>query len=178
MSERPGTPLPATGADSGGDAAVLARFDVGPGNARTEVRLPDRARPAGALRADAADRARFGAALADNSALRMSPDAAEVLKAGGVDARLMTVLAALTAAHRITVREFVAVDVEPAQAPRRTALITAFDGAPTTDPATARIVEAWLARQLRPYTPALTHRPGDPLRVSYPAPSPLGLLSG
>ncbi len=173
LVDRPGEPA----ADVGLGSPPLARFADGPGHADSEVRLAE-VEPLGALQAELDDRTRFGAALAANDAMRWTPEAVAALRAGRVDPRLMTVLAGLTAAHRITVSQLPTAAGEPPDAPRRTAVITEFDGASTADPANAPALRQWLERQLPPYDPLVTAQAGQPLRVGFPAPTPFGLIPG
>ena len=161
----------------GTGSVPLARFVDGPGHAVAEVRLAGGVGLGEALRADQADRARFGSALASNPSVSWAPEAAASLRAGRVDPRLMTVLAGLAATHRLTVGDLPAVDVEPSDAPRRTAVITSYDGVATSDPGTTLALEHWLERQPAPYDPLVEAAAGQPVRVSFPAPTPLGLLS-
>ena len=130
------------------------------------------------LQAEQDDRARFGAALAANGAVNWTPEALAALRAGRVDPRLMTLLAGLTAAHRFSVSELPAAAGEPPDAPRRTAVITEFDSSSTEDPADVPALRQWLERQLPPYDPRVTAQAGQPIRVGFPAPTPLGLIPG
>ncbi len=174
LSERRG----AAPSDAGSRSELLARFETGPGRAPAVVYLPGGAQTADVVRDELADRARFGTSLASNPKVSTPPEVVAALRAGDVDPRLMTVIAALTAAHTITVAELLTVAGEPPGSALRTAVITTFDDRSTSDPATAEALGQWLARQLPPYTPTLTPRAGEPIRVSFPAPSPLGLLVG
>jgi hypothetical protein len=173
LVDRSGSPGPASRTGS----VLLARFVDGPGRAVAEVRLPSGVGLDHALRADQADRARFGSALAANPSVSWSPYAAASLRAGRVDPRLMTVLAGLATTHRMTVDDLPAVEAEPPDAPRRTAVITSFDGVAGSNPATTLALGRWTDRQLPPYRPLVEASTGQPIRLSFPAPTPLGLLS-
>ena len=156
----------------------LATVDAGPGDARTVVRRPvtdvDATRTASELDRD--DRARIGSMLATNPSLTLSPAARRHLSAGGVDSRLITVLAGFASTHRLEITEFVAEPAEPPDAPRRTVLITAVDGHPVARPEAADLARRWLGAQLPPYRPLLVRRTDDGLLVRYATPAPLGLL--
>src|SRR6185437_5847644 len=53
-----------------------------------------------------ASRVRIGTALAGNPGLRLDPAAAQLLRQGSVDPRIMVVLVALTGTHTLTVADF------------------------------------------------------------------------
>ncbi|GAA3737151.1 hypothetical protein [Salinactinospora qingdaonensis] len=161
------------------DSRPLAEF--GSGEERVTVRrvLPEGTAVAEERRAaDLAARERVGAQLADTSALELTEAAEEALRAGEVDARLLTVLPLLADEHTLSIAGFPREPVEPADAPRRTVRLTAVDGEPAGADANAHLVDGWLATQpeaLQPLTVTATE-PGGELDITYPAPSPTGLL--
>jgi hypothetical protein len=110
--------------------------------------------------------------------LELSAPAARALATGEVDGRLLTVLAALAAGHRVGLAELPAVPGESGPySLRRQARIVTFDAVPVaagTENATK--LRQWLTAQLPPYQPLISVD-SDGLTLRYPAPSPLGLLS-
>ncbi len=147
---------------------VLVTVPDGPGGGSTSVVRP------GPGPDDAAERARLEPRLAGNPALVLAPPAADALRAGMVDLRLATALSGLSVAHRLTVAEFAAVPGEPADAPRRIAVITEVDGAPTAGPGATDLVQYWLNAQVPPYRPATTGVQRGVLVVGYAIPSAPG----
>jgi hypothetical protein len=142
---------------TGGAPGVVCRTDGG----------------AAAVAAEADRRVRLGRALADNPSLRLSPAAAEMMRGGQVDPRLLLVLTALTTAHRISVEDFPAVELDAPVLPRRQALLTVIDdGAP----ASSELLRTWLVAQQPPFVPTRLDPVGSALLVGFPAPPPGGLL--
>lgn len=130
------------------DSQMLVAFPDGPAGTPTAVFRPG-------LGADrAVERRRFGSQLVGNRALTLSPVAAEALRRGEVDSRLTTMLAGLASDHRLTIGEFGTVPGEPAGAARRTAVITAADGVPSSTPGATEPIRRWLDGQRPPYRPA------------------------
>ncbi len=131
--------------------------------------------------ADLRDRRSAGTQVAQVTGLQLDPVAAEQLRSGQVDARILTVLPALLADHTLTVQGFSASPAEPAGAPLRVLDIARVDGADVSaeHSGTAAVIR-FLNAQWPPFLPASTHlmdgSDGQLLRISYPAPSPLGLL--
>lgn len=171
VSVRPtdGGPAPGSTACPGG--TVVAAVEHGTGGAPAAVCRTDGG--ADLVAAEHDRRVRIGAALADNPALRLAPAAAERLRAGEVDPRLMFVLTALTTAHRIGVADFPSVALDSADVPRRQALLSSVDGG---DPASWELLQTWLTSQQPPFRPSLTRPDGGGLLVGYPAPPLSGLL--
>ena len=128
---------------------------------------------AAAVAAEADRRTRLGSALAENPALRLGPAAADALRAGQVDPRLLLVLTALTTAHRISVEDFPVAELDAPAVPRRQALLTVIDdGAP----ASSELLRTWLTAQQAPFVPTDLDPVGPALLVGYPAPPLGGLL--
>lgn len=125
--------------------------------------------------AERASRARIGAALAGNPELRLDPAAAELLRRGDVDPRLMIVLVALTGSHTVEVADFPAAALAPPTTLRRQVLVRAVDGAAATADAPSP-VRAWLDGQLPPYAPTLLRDDDGCLLVGYRDAAPPGLL--
>jgi hypothetical protein len=118
-------------------------------------------------------RARFGAQLALNTALKLEPGASSVLSDGVVDPRLMLTLAALTSAHSVGVAEFPAVSLDAPGSLRRMVVLSSFDG---NAPSSSQLLRTWLAAQQAPFAPASVTADGPDLVLNYPVPSPTGLL--
>ncbi len=145
-------------------------------------------RPADASRPPASStdppelRSRVGAELSRNHRLRVPAGAARQLRSGRVDTRLLAALATLADLHPLRVIGFG--DSGPgasAFVPLRSALIET--GLPTADVVWAHAVLRSLAAQQPPYRPsrtAIVQLAGGQLavRFEYPAPGPLGLLTG
>ena len=151
------TVVASTAHGTGGAPGVICRTDGG----------------ADPVAAESERRIRFGAALADNPALRLGPAAAAALRAGQVDPRLMLVLAAMTTAHRVAVDDFPAVELDAPDVPRRQALLTAIDGGA---PASSELLRTWLNAQQPPFVPSSIRPSGSAVLVGYPAPPTGGLL--
>ena len=168
LAERPGAP--ATHCAAGTLLATLPRPGGAPAEvcaAHAPVTDPD---PAGR-----AGRARIGTALAGNPSLTLEPGAAELLRAGDVDPRLVIVLAALSGAHTLAVADFPAAPLEPGAAVRRQVLVTAVDGAPAGGDAPSALRD-WLRGQHPPYVPAVVRGDAAGLLVGYGDTAPPGLV--
>ena len=164
IAQRPGTDVVACP-----PGAVLASTPSGSGGAPAVV--CGALTPATAVEAKV--RARLGSALTTNTALKLDPGAASLLRDGNVDPRLMLTLAALTSAHRVGVAEFRAVPLDAPDALRRVVVLSAFDG---TAPASSALLKTWLAGQQAPFAPGSVTADGPDLVLAYPVPSPTGLL--
>jgi hypothetical protein len=160
--------------------AVLASF--GAGRLRIEVRAvaPDGAAAYRAtLASDLTARREAGRQLLGNPRVRVSAAARAELRAGQVDSRLLTTLAALAAQQPVQVDAFG--DSGPgasAGVPLRSAAITAAGRA---DPAAVRDMLTFVRAQQPPYLPARSLiEPGPAgaavLSIQFAAPSPIGLL--
>jgi len=132
--------------------------------------------------ADRADRLSAGRALAMARRLHLGGQARTQLVRGNVDSRILTTLPPLLAAHGIWISRFAASGPEGSPAILRIVEIDHIDGRKIQDGAgrTAFVV-GYFRSQLPPFMPSAVEvssgAQGLVLRVTYPAPSPLGLLS-
>jgi hypothetical protein len=132
--------------------------------------------------ADRADRLSAGRALARARGLHLGRPARWHLLRGNVDTRILTTLPPLLAAHDIWISRFTASGPEGSGGVRRIVEIDHIDGRKIRDGAgrTAAAV-GYFRSQRPPFLPsAIEVSPGAQgvvLRITYPAPSPLGLLS-
>ncbi len=155
---------------------TLASVPRGAGGAPTAVCPVARVEPEAAA-AEQAGRARFGSALARNPSMELQPAAAAALQAGIVDPRVVLMLADLASPRRLAVADFPVAPYEPPYALRRRVLLTAVDGMPASgDP--QPLLRTWLAGQQPPFVPGAVEADGAALLISYPAPTPAGLLTG
>jgi hypothetical protein len=159
---------------------VIAGF--GSGAARIDIRAvaPDgTAAYDSALAADRSARIAAGRQLIGNRRIAIPASAQAVLRAGQVDPRLLTMLAALAAQQSYRIIDFG--DPSPgasAGIPLRSVEI-APAGAGTQAAARLRAMQSFLRAQQVPYLPMQAALVGQSaLSVQYAAPSPLGLLSG
>ena len=163
---------------------TLASFGSGSAQASILVVAPDgSAAYMSGLHADMAARVSAGGQLLRNPRIHESAAVRQALSTGQVDARVLTVLAALSTMHTVDV---LAVGAPAAGAssgmPLRSADIT--PGAPMPrrprQPNTVRSLARFLQDQQAPFRPAgittvrLDGRAA--LRIEFAAPSPLGLL--
>lgn len=163
---------------------VLASFGTGHGRVAIRVVAPDGAAAyTASLRADQAARRSAGQQLLRNPRIHASAAALPVLANGRVDARLLTVFAALATLHPVRLLGFAAASpwLSPGL-PLRSAEIA--PGGPRTAqrPVGLRSLASFLRAQVAPYRPASITEfrlPGgrSALRVEFAAPSPLGLLA-
>lgn len=163
-------PLPVA-AFGAGDAAIQLRSVAPEGPNAYERRAT----------ADRRQRASAGAQLSRANRLELSAPAGEELRAGRVDARILTVLPALLADHRLTVESFSISSAEPPGAPLRVLDIARVDGRDVAAEQAGTVdIIRFLNAQWPPFLPAsagVVDGPhGSVLRITYPAPSPLGLL--
>lgn len=122
---------------------------------------------------DRTQQAVLGAALADNPRLVLAPTAAEPLRGGDVDIRIVLVLSELAGQHTLGIAEFPVVPGERmGDPPLRRALITVIDGRPASDPGAAELVQHWLDRQLDEYKPRAVELTAAGLLVRYPMADP------
>src|SRR5207244_9663609 len=106
--------------------------------------------------------------LAGNGRLHLSAGAGRLLRAGDVDPRVVSVLAAITAEHDVTVADFPAVPGEQdTGVPRRVVRCSALAGRP----ASAGPLREWLTSQLPPYRPADVTADGEDLTARYDPPT-------
>jgi hypothetical protein len=162
---------------------VLASFGTGSVQVAIRVVAPDGAAAyAASLRADQAARVSAGKQLLRNPRIHAANRALPALANGQVDARLLTVFAALATLHSVRVLGFA---VAPAGAspglPLRTATIAPAGPGTRQQPNSVASLASFLRAQLPPYRPATITQVrlpggGSALRVEFAAPSPLGLL--
>jgi hypothetical protein len=124
--------------------------------------------------AERASRVRFGTSLAGNSGLQLAPAAAELLRRGAVDPRVMIVLVALTSGHTLAVADFPAAALEPEGTLRHQVAVTTVDGAPAAG--AASVLRGWLDGQHPPYVPSTVRGDAAGLLVGYRDAAPSGLL--
>jgi hypothetical protein len=136
-----------------------------------------------ALRSDLADRRSAGAQLMHSRRIEVSAQGAGQLATGGVDTRLMVMLAVLASQRSWRVIAFgdASPGVPLTEAPYRQVIIAAANGGGGTAGLAAAL--AVLRAQHGPYQPAqvtTVRLPGSQpgLRIDFAAPSPLGLLAG
>jgi hypothetical protein len=105
-------------------------------------------------------------AVLANPTTRASDPAAAVLRSADVDARLLSLVAVLTAREGLDVAAFPRPD--GADGPARSVLLTAVGGAPvgTGEPATASLT-TWLAAQRPPFAPDPVEITEDGVLLSY-----------
>jgi hypothetical protein len=163
--------------------AVLAVFGQGAAQIDVRAAAPDgaaayRAQLATDVRARRAD----GRLLLHNRHIRVTAAAGTALARGEVDSRLLVTLATLADLHPLDITGFGApAPGASAGVPLRTAYITAAPPPGARRPASLSRLSAVLRAQRPPYLPASVQTvqisPGRAvLKVTYPAPSPLGLL--
>jgi hypothetical protein len=132
--------------------------------------------------ADRADRLSAGRALAMARGLHLRGQARTQLARGNVDSRILTTLPPLLAAHDIWISRFAVSGPEGSRGILRIVEIDHIDGRKIQDGAgrTAFVV-GYFRSQRPPFMPSAVEvssgAQGLVLRVTYPAPSPLGLLS-
>lgn len=156
----------------------------GSGEAAIELRAVAPAGPSAYARqatVDRRQRAAAGTQLSRTPRLELASSAGEQLRAGRVDGRILTVLPALLADHTLTVESFLVTAAERRGAPLRVMDIARVDGKDVAaDQAGTVDIIHFLNAQWPPFLPAsadVVNGPdGQVLRISYPAPSPLGLL--
>ncbi len=162
---------------------VLASFGTGSAQVAIRVVAPDGAAAyAASLRADHAARVSAGKQLLRNPRIHASPRALPGLANGQVDARLLTVFAALATLHSVRVLGFAAppAGLSPGL-PLRSADIAPAGPGTRARPNSIQSLASFLRAQLTPYRPASVTEVrlpggGTALRVEFAAPSPLGLL--
>jgi hypothetical protein len=152
-------------------SVVIARFgDVDQVTVRQVV--DDSA--GGGQQADAAALAQAIAGLLANPNLTLDPPAAAMLRRNQVDGRVVRLLDAVLATHKIQVADFPVVPGEDPTIARRLAAVTGLDGQPVR-PGSAEVnaLEQWMLEQRPPLRPASTmdtHAGGHPaLLVRYDA---------
>lgn len=162
---------------------TLASFGSGPARIDVRVVAPyGAAAYLAALASDVRARKAAGSSLAGNPHVRVGTAARDQLTSGQVDSRLLVALAGLASSQPLDIVGFGGPPGRAASAgvPLRSAEIT-----PVTQPAARAasllVMQAFLLAQRPPYrasdvrlVPIAGHR--EALSVTFPAPSPLGLL--
>jgi hypothetical protein len=165
--------------------APLTLATFGSGSAQVTVRVVAADGSAAyqrSLQADASARRSAGAQLLRNPDVRVSPVARRELAAGQVDARLLSVIAALAAPYHLDITGFGAptAGANPA-VPLRSADISVAPAGSGRAAATLNAAKRFLLAQQSPFRPAdvTTVRMAGgqaALHIEFTAPSPLGLL--
>ena len=162
---------------------VLASFGTGSAQVAIRVVAPDGAAAyTASLRADQAARVSAGKQLLRNPRIHVSAPALPALANGQVDARLLTVFAALATLHSVRVLGFAAAPAGASPGlPLRTADLAPAGPGTRQQPNSVPSLASFLRAQLPPYRPATITQfrlpgGGAALRVEFAAPSPLGLL--
>jgi hypothetical protein len=162
---------------------VLASFGTGSAQVAIRVVAPDGAAAyTTSLRADQSARVSAGKQLLRNPRIHASAAALQALADGQVDARLLTVFAALATLHSVRVFGFAAAPAGASPGlPLRTATIAPDGPGIRQQPNGVPSLASFLRAQLPPYRPATIIEfrlpsGGSALRVEFAAPSPLGLL--
>jgi hypothetical protein len=162
---------------------VLASFGTGSAQVAIRVVAPDGAAAyTTSLRADQAARVSAGKQLLRNPRIHASTGALQALADGQVDARLLTVFAALATLHSVRVLGFAAAPAGASPGlPLRTATIEPAGPGTRQRPNGIPSLASFLRAQLPPYHPATITEirlpgGGSALSVEFAAPSPLGLL--
>jgi hypothetical protein len=143
---------------------VVARFDGGDGRRLTVV---DPARvPPDPAQLDR--RRRLGAALLANPRTAAPAAAADQLRDGEVDLRLLTLLAGMAAQFGVQLADLPAVAGEDGQIPARTAVLATAGGSSLTEgtPALTEL-RAWLSAQVEPFAPDEVRLVDDGLLVGF-----------
>ena len=174
------------GARLAGVYAPVTLASFGSGTARIDVRAvaPDGAAAYWAtLAADVRARAAAGAQLLRNRSIHVSAAARPALANGEVDPRLLAALAALAGLHPLDITGFGRPSPgASAGVPLRSADIAGAAPPGPGTPVSLQSLMAILRAQRPPYLPAshaIVRIPpaGAVLRIGYPVPSPLGLLT-
>jgi tetratricopeptide (TPR) repeat protein len=162
---------------------IIASFGTGPAAVEVRAIAPD---GAAAYRAEIATdlhaRERVGAELARNARLVIPAGARAQLSRGEVDTRLLAVLATLADLHELRIVTFG--DAGPrasAIVPMRSVVITQDVPGPAAASWCSSVL-SFLAAQQPPYRPASASlirlaRGQSAVRIEYPTPGPLGLLT-
>lgn len=150
----------------------------GSGEEQVEVfRVDPRGSEAFAAAEDRDLRARTaaGSALLENPSLELSDQAADRLREGSVDARVVSLLAETAGTRALEVADFPAVPGEDGQLPRRTVLLTSVDGE-TPGSASGIALAAELERRTGQFAPGRIEVGEDELLVRFGVGLPSDLL--
>jgi hypothetical protein len=111
----------------------------------------------------------LAAAVLANPTTRAEDDARAVLDAADVDARLLALVAALTAQDGVGLYDFpVLPGEEPGGAPARRVVVDAVGGRPVpADGAATQRLVAWLDAQLAPFAPDTVEVTGDGVLIGF-----------
>lgn len=179
-----------TGADASGAAAPtggpVRRVTEGapPAGSRVVARFGELIvvdpRPTEPTPEQVAARRNLAAALVANPTIEVPPADAEVLAAGQVDPRLLTLLAGIGAQYGFGLQSLPAVPGEPADALVRQAVLGSVGARSLADdPAAIQWLHAWLDAQREPYAPdRVTDVDGGVLVGYHLVPDPDGLVAG
>ena len=143
--------------DGAAGAPAVARFGPADGSAALAVVDPAAVPPSPE---QVASRARLGAAVLANPTTVAPAPAAELLRAGRVDPRLLTLLAGMTARFGLQLDALPTAPGEDDGTLVRQAVIAGVDGRPFTDAADTADLRTWLSVQEIPLAPR-TVRPVD-----------------
>ncbi|WP_369130666.1 hypothetical protein [Modestobacter roseus] len=168
---RPVARFPAGSPTDGGAPDDGAPDDRAPDGVTLTVADPDPAEPTSE---QLAARRELGEALLANPATTAPPAAAELLRAGSVDPRLLTTLAGLAARFGVSLADLPAVPGELPGVPVRQAVLGSVAGVPLPgDSPAADRLRNWLEAQRSPYRPARVTSVEDGLLLTWPrAPDP------
>jgi hypothetical protein len=160
--------------------ALIASFGSGAGRIDIRAIAPDgTAAYKSALAADRRSRITAGTQLLRNPRIAVSAAARAALSEGDVDPRLLMMLAALAVEQPVRVSAFG--DPSPGagqRVPLRSARLAALRSGAQAG-SSLRSMLSFFAAQQQPFLPLRAGLAGtSALTVEYPAPSPLGLLSG
>jgi hypothetical protein len=173
--------------EAGYAPAIIASFGVGAG--RVQIRQVTAHGPAAyatELSADLMQRRESGAELLTSDRIAASAQARRQLTAGHVDTRLLVTIAGFASLRPVRIAAFgdQAPGIGPGVSPLRAAVLAAPPGASrSAGLALVRALTGFLQAQRSPFAVTAVRRvklPGGELGVSFefPAPSPLGLLTG
>jgi hypothetical protein len=164
--DEPGTPmLDVVQGDAPDEAVVLARFEAGSAGPLLVV---DPA-PGTPTPDELGRRRSLAAAVLANPTTTTGERAAEVLRSGEVDPRLLSLLAALAAQFGVGIQDFPLGDGEPGEGPLpRRALVDRIAGDPVLPgaAATERLL-AWLEAQLPPFHPDSVVPTDEGVRIEF-----------
>ena len=176
-------------ADADAATPALALVETAPEGSRLVARF-DRDGAAPLLLVDPApveatgdqrrQRETLAAAVLANPTTRAEPDPREVLAAADVDARLLALVAALTAQDGLGVGAFpVPPGEEAGTAPARRVVVDALGGRPVpADGAATQRLVAWLEAQLAPFAPDTVEVTGDGVLIGFDyVPGPEAVVS-
>jgi hypothetical protein len=154
----------------------LAAFGFGPGRVTVLHALPPPPNVDPVLDPEnRTRRLREGAALSVNPRVVLSAAAADALRRGDVDLRMVVVLTELAKRHDLGVTEFPVVPGEQAGTPpMRRVLISTVDGHAATDPGTNEQLRRWFNSQSGPYFTRAVDVTAGGVLVRYPAGPPPG----